>query len=43
MNAVNVLAELEAPTDREGLQLDFGSKVTISQVLETLRAQGVEG
>jgi hypothetical protein len=42
MNAVNVLAQLEALTGREDLQLVFGSDLTISQVLEALRAQGVE-
>jgi hypothetical protein len=43
MNAVNVLAQIEALTGRENLQLAFGSNMTISQVLESLRAQGVEG
>ena len=43
MNAVNVLAQLEALTGRENLQLAFSSNLTISQVLEALRSQGVEG
>ena len=41
MNAVNVLAQLEALTGRANLQLVFGSDLTIAQVLEALRAQGV--
>ena len=43
MNAVNVLAQLEALTGRENLQLAFSSNLTISQALEALRSQGVEG
>ncbi len=43
MNAVNVLAQLEALTGRENLQLTFGNNLTIAQVLEALRSQGVEG
>ena len=43
MNAVNVLAQLEALTGRENLQLAFTNSLTISQILEALRAQGVEG
>jgi hypothetical protein len=43
MNAVNVLAQLEALTGRENLQLAFTSDLTIAQVLEALRSQGVEG
>ena len=43
MNAVNVLAQLEALTGRENLQLAFNNSLTISQILEALRAQGVEG
>jgi acyl carrier protein len=43
MNAVNVLAQLEALTGRENLQLAFSNSLTISQILEALRAQGVEG
>ena len=43
MNAVNVLAQLEALTGRENLQLVFSNSLTISQILEALRAQGVEG
>ena len=43
MNAVNVLAQIEALTGRENLQLTFGNNLTISQVLDALRAQGVEG
>jgi hypothetical protein len=41
MNAVNVLAQLEALTGRGGLQLTFSSDLTVAQVLEALRAQGV--
>jgi acyl carrier protein len=43
MNAVNVLAQLETLTGRENLQLAFSNNLTISQILEALRAQGVEG
>ena len=43
MNAVNVLAQIEALSGRENLQLTFGNNLTISQVLEALRSQGVEG
>jgi hypothetical protein len=42
MNAVNLLAQLEALTGRGGLQLAFSSSLTIAQVLEALRAQGVD-
>ncbi len=41
MNAVNVLAQLEALTGRSGLQFAFSSDLTVAQVLEALRAQGV--
>ena len=41
MNAVNILVQLEALTGRGDLQLVFGNSLTISQVLEALRAQGV--
>ena len=43
MNAVNVLAQIEGLTGREDLQLTFASDLTISQLLEALRVQGVEG
>lgn len=43
MNAVNVLAQIEALTGRGDLQLVFGSDLTISQLVEALRAQGVAG
>ena len=43
MNAVNVLAQLEALSGRGGLQLAFSSDLTVAQVLEALRAQGVQG
>lgn len=42
MNAVNVLAQLEMRTGRTGLQLVFSNDMTIAQLLEALRAQGVE-
>jgi len=41
MNAVNVLAQLEAQTGRGDLQLVFSSELTIAQLVESLRAQGV--
>ena len=42
MNAVNVLVQLEAQTGRGDLQLVFSGKLTIAQLVESLRAQGVE-
>jgi acyl carrier protein len=40
MNAVNVLAQLEALSGRTNLQLAFSSDLTVGQLLEALRAQG---
>ncbi len=42
MNAVNVLAGVEALSGRVGLQLVFSKDLTIAEVVETLREQGVE-
>jgi hypothetical protein len=41
MNAVNVLAQLEALTGRSNLQLVFANDLTIGEVLVALQAQGV--
>jgi acyl carrier protein len=41
MNAVNLLAQIEAQTGRTGLALAFSNTLTIAEIIESLRAQGV--
>lgn len=42
MNAVNLIMEIEALTGRNNLALEFGSDINIGQVVEMLRARGLD-
>ncbi len=41
MNAVNLLAQVEAQTGRTGLAIAFSNTLTIAEIIESLRRQGV--
>ena len=42
MNAINLLAEIEKLSGCSGLQLEFSEDITVSEITETLRSQGVK-